>query len=245
MSTSGHALQPIPVTLQVHRMAAPWECYLLPVSGFPLKDEELSGAANLICNVTAEAAAQRHLGSEVFVQVEQSDETEYRRLYAQHAREWIPEVGLGVWPDRDPPAAWTPEEFMNAGPLGKLRPLFYQVLRITTSPKARQQARDLMVKYGPALEIMTSDDSDTFLEKARSLLLPPISDPSYTCYPFYVPLLEVKSLTSASPEQLAAWFCGASLYLRESFEDKGILIASAAPLTDIFARAGVQLESAS
>jgi hypothetical protein len=223
-------------------MPAPWECYLLPVSEFPLKDEELPAVTKLILNLTEELAAQKHLSSEVFVQVEQSDETDYRRLFAVHARDWIPEVGLGVWPDREPPAVWTPEEFMNAAPTGTLRPLFYQVLRITTSPKARREARDLMIKYGPALEIMTSDETDTFLEKARRLLLPPITDPSYTCYPFYVPLLEVKSLTAASAEQLTEWFCGASLYLRESFEDTGVLIASSIPMKEILGRAGAQFD---
>jgi hypothetical protein len=231
-----------PARLLVKTIALPWECFLLPVSAFPLQDEEVSTAGTFLKDITSEVSARWQLASEVCVQVEQSDETEYRLLHAKHAAKWIPEVGLGVWPDREPPAVWTKEEFMNVAPGEKLRPMMYQVLRITTSQEARQQARDLMLKYGPALEIMTSDDSDTFLKKTTALLLPPIKDPSYTCFPFYVPLLEVKSLIGASPEQLEAWFCGASLYIRESFEDKGILIVSREPFGPILEKLGGRFE---
>jgi hypothetical protein len=228
--------------LVVKPIAPPWEAFLLPLSGFPLPDDEVIPLRTFLTNLTREVSARWHLSSEVCVQVEQSDETEYRLLHAKHAREWIPEVGLGVWPDREPPAVWTKEEFMNIAPGEKLRPMMYQVLRITTSQAERQQARDLMLKYGPALEIMTSDDSDAFLRKATDLLLPPIKDLSYTCFPFYVPLLEIKSLAGASPEQLEACFCGASVYIRESFEDKGILLASKRPLTGVLQHLGGRYE---
>jgi hypothetical protein len=188
----------------------PWDAVLLPVSAFPIPKEELAGVATFVRKLGANVAGAQRLSSETFIQVEQSDDIECRRMYSQRAREWIPEVGLGVWPDREPPVAWTQEEFMSLLPGMKPRRLMHQVLRI--------------------------------LQKATALLLPPIKDPSFNCYPFYVPLLDEKGLTSATEEQLEAWFCGASVYIRESFEDKGILIASRQPLKAIMVKLGGRFE---
>jgi hypothetical protein len=220
----------------------PWDAVLLPVSAFPIPKEELAGVATFVRKLGANVAGAQRLSSETFIQVEQSDDIECRRMYSQRAREWIPEVGLGVWPDREPPVAWTQEEFMSLLPGMKPRRLMHQVLRITGSAQAKSDAIGAMLPFGPLLQIMTVDDGETFLQKATALLLPPIKDPSFNCYPFYVPLLDEKGLTSATEEQLEAWFCGASVYIRESFEDKGILIASRQPLKAIMVKLGGRFE---
>src|SRR5579864_5945651 len=81
----------------------PWQVLLLPVSAFPIKEEELAPIRDFLQKFTAAASRRWDLTSEVFIQVEQSDEPTGRALYVQHARRWIPEIGLGVWPDREPP----------------------------------------------------------------------------------------------------------------------------------------------
>jgi len=84
------------------------------------------------------------------------------------------------------------------------------------------------------VQVLTRDNAAVFLKNAMDLLLPPIDDPTYTCFPFYLPLLERKSVLGATPEALDSWFCGASLYIRESVEDTGLLIASKVPLGPLF-----------
>jgi hypothetical protein len=226
------------ITATVIPVEVPQEVLLVPVPGFPISEEEVRPIRDFLQRLGALIAQKWRISSETLIQVEQSDDKECRAIYARNARLWIPEVGLGVWPDREPPAAWTRDDFSNLGPGERLRPLMYQVLRITTSPKARADAASAMLRFGPVLQIMTSDDGETFLSKATAALLPPIKDPSFTCYPFYVPLLESKTITSATPGQLDTWFCGASVYIRESFEDKGILIASRQALTPILEQMG-------
>jgi hypothetical protein len=211
------------------------------VPAFPIPKQNLTVFTNFLGNLTAAAAEVWKLRSELFIQLEQLHEAASRSLFSEHAREWIPEVGLGVWPDRDPPAGWTREEFMNAGPEERLRPLMYQVFRITTSLPTKDHARNLMLVFGPVLEILTSD-SEAFLSKTKAVLVSPIKDPSYACYPFYVPLLEGKTLTAATGEQLEAWLSAATIYIRESFEDQGILIASREPLTRILKELGGEFE---
>jgi hypothetical protein len=215
---------------------------MLPVSGFPIPQEELNYAAVFLENFTIQSATRWRLSSEVFLQLEQLNQKEARASYVKNSRTWIPEVGLGVWPDREPPAAWSKDEFLEAAPGEKIRPVMYQVFRITAPQPHRENARRILLGFGPILEVLTSEDGEVFLNRATTVLLPAISDPSYTCFPFYVPLLEGKTLTSAAAALLEAWFCGATIYIRESFEDKGILIASREPLTPILEELGGRFE---
>ncbi len=230
------------VSLKVIPQPGPWEAFLLSVSGFPIDDQESNRAQNLVGRIIGMLGGARNLFSETFIQVEQFDDNQARTLYRPYARHWIPEIGLGVWPDREPPKGWSRDEFSNLGPGEKIRPLMYQVLRITRSSQAKVQAFQLLFRFGPLIRILTSDSTDTFLSKSAAAFLPAITDPSFTCFPYYIPLMEAKTLTSATPEQLRAWFCGASVYIRQSFEDKGILIASSEPLTPILKELGGRFE---
>ncbi len=101
-----------------------------------------------------------------------------------------------------------------------------------------------MLPFGPLLEFLSTEDSEALFGRAEAALLPSIQDPSYTCFPFYLPLLESKTLKSATPAQLETWFCGAMIYLRQSFEDKGIIIASRESLTAILNELGGRFERA-
>lgn len=230
------------VSLRVFPLHRPCEAFLFPVSGFPIPDQELAPAEMLVGNLASMVESANGLHSEVFIQVEQFDDEDARLVYRRYARDWIPEIGLGVWPDRDPPKAWTREEFSNLGPGEKIRPLMYQVLQITGTPRNRTDAFGILFGFGPLVRILTPDPTDAFLRKSTAAFLPAISDPSFTCFPFYIPLLEVKTLISSTPDQLEGWFCGASVYIRESFEDKGILVVSRQPLTPVLEQLGGRYE---
>lgn len=140
----------------------------------------------------------------------------------------------------DPPASWTKEEFEEAA-LENKRPrrLSYQVFHITGSHPAKRQAHDQMLRFGPLLEFLSREDAPAIFPRGEATLLPAIRDPSYTCFPFYVPLIEVNALTKATPEKLSSWF-GDSIYIRESFEDRGILLVSSLPLSMILDELGGQ-----
>jgi len=230
------------VDLHVIPTSNPWQAMLLPVAAFPVPAEEREKVKSVIHRFAVAMKTQLGLSSEIFVQVEQSDDPEARALYNRHAPEWIPEIGLGVWPDREPPHPWSKEEFMNIVPGEKPRIPMHQVFRITESEHAKQAACGILLGFGPIVEIMTPFDGDGFLQMCTSVFLPPIEDPAFTCFPFYIPLLERKTLTSATSEQLDAWLCGAKAYIRESFEDKGILIASREPLGPILEQMGGRMK---
>ena len=181
------------------------------------------------------------LPSEMFLQTIHLGKVGSTRL-SRHAREWMPEVGLGVWPDQPPPALPTQADFQDLGPGEKPRPMLYQVMRIMGEAATKRQALAAMLGTGVALEVVTPAGGEAFLKQSRALLLPPIREPGFRKYPFYVPILERRTLESATPEQLNQWFCGASAYIRESVEDKGILIASCEPLTPILEQLGGRMD---
>ena len=52
----------------------------------------------------------------------------------------------------------------------------------------------------------------------------PIVEQTFKSMAFHAPLLMAGSIEAASAEQLEEWMGGARLMIRESFEDKGLLI---------------------
>jgi hypothetical protein len=228
------------IALTTVATAQPFEAYLLPVQSFPIPSNDLAAVDSFFRDFCAEAMKTLGLSTEVFFQLEQLVDKKSRTLMAEHGKAWLPETGLGVWVDRDPPQKWTMEEITNFVPGDKLRPIMFQVFRVSSSQQERIQARSLMLPYGPVLEILTSS-GETFLPSIKPVFSANITDRSYTCFPYYVGLIEVKTMARATVEQLNRWFQGMTIYIRQSFEDQGILIASAMGLARMFeAIGGVQ-----
>jgi hypothetical protein len=213
------------------------------VSSFPVPEKELSVVRGFLAQLIASISTRDSLSSEVFIQFDQLNVGGAAQLLAAHGRQWMPETGLGVWPDREPPRIWSIQDFMDLGPKEKPRPLMYQVFRVGGEPKNRIDARDIMLGRGTIIEVMTHCTSRELVEKTSATLLPHISDPSYSCFPYYVPLLGRKSVENAGLELLDRWFAGFSVYIRECFEETGLLIASREPLQGILKQMGASPEA--
>ncbi len=229
------------VSLKSITCVAPYECYLLPVSEFPIPQAELDFADRFLKSFCTLASQQWNLTEEVFLQLEQMEPDESRYVIADHGKAWLPETGLGVWVDREPPRKWSWEDLTSLLPGDRPRPLMFQLFRISTAAESRMEARSAMLRYGSILEILTSC-GDSYLPEVKAIFKNGIVDPSYTCFPYYVGLMEGKTIANASSEQLFRWFQGVTVYVRESFEDKGIIIASAVPLSGIFEKIGGSLK---
>jgi hypothetical protein len=229
--------------LEPLEVQAPFEAFMLPVSSFPVPEDELIRLKHFLSLFTATAVGQLKLSVEVFVHMTRLQHRGGSSVrFSSHGREWLPKLGLGIWPDRPPPTLWTQQDFRNLAPGEMPRNLMDQVFLISKSAEAKENARDIMLGVGAVVQVLTPDPTATFLKNAQDLLLPPIKDPSYSCFPFYVPLLEKKSILGATQGQLDSWFCGASLYIRESFEDAGLLIASRVPLDPVVRKIGGRSE---
>jgi hypothetical protein len=221
-------------------LGEPWEVYLLPVSEFPSPQEELIRNRELLGRLMT-ALGDRQLSSEVFLDVAQVHLEDGSDRLADHAREWKPKLCLGVWPDRPAPTRWTQEELEELAPGEAPRPMMYTVLYVSGSQEARAEAFRTMLGLGSVVRVLTQNEG-TFLSLAKQTLQPAIQQRPFRSFPNFMPLFDCKSLTAATSDQLERWFCGAAVYIRESPEDNGIIVASNTPLAPIFQHLGGQFE---
>jgi len=237
MHAPAHA-SPTPfLKLEILAMAKPWEGLLAPLSGFPVPAPELSLLKSFLQRLNGELMQPRESPVEVFLQFNQLHLADGAARLANNARVWKPQHGLGVWPDRPAPTLWTREDF-ESPPHGMPPPMMYRVFRISGARGVKDRAMDVMLGLGTVIEILTEGPGDAFLAQAKKLLYPSIQERALRKFPLYMPLLERKSVEGAPPEKLVDWFCGASTYIRESAEDKGVLIVSRDPLTPILQKMG-------
>jgi hypothetical protein len=225
------------LSLQALAAPLPFQAYRLPVR-FPIAGKDLPPVKWFWEALVAALAREQGLSSQVFLQL-----TQYKggsQRFAQHGSSWMPVLGLGVWPDRPPPAPWTRDEFKKIAPNELLRPLADQVLHVTQNTES---ARNTMLDIGSVLEILIAGDGKKLIERSRQVLLAGIDQPAFRVYGMYIALLEGKTVASADAAQLTEWLCGALVYIRESFEDQGILIVSRVPLEGALRALGGRLES--
>ena len=206
-----------------------WEAWLVPVDRFPIPPEERAGVQNFVDRLVALVCLHEKLTPEFFLQFNQLHHENGPRRLSEHGRTWMPQLGLGIWPDRDPPTLWTAEEFRELAPGEVIRPLMHQVFRITEAT-ARRTARNAMFGTGVALELLVREGDGELIQRTTQFLLLKIEEPSFRGFEFYVPLLDCKSLEGVAGDVLDNWLCGAQFYVRESPEDAGVLIISSFPL---------------
>ncbi len=211
----------------------PWEGYLIPTA-FPIIEPHLTPLKTLLGHIV-QSCRQSDLQRDVFLHSWKLHEGATGRLLHDHLQAWSPRLGMGVWPDREPPQPLTQERFMDMSAGGLQREELslpaYRLLHLEGETDATTSAIS-MVFGGAALTLIFSQEGFAELRAAgKAIFLPTITAPIYTHERFYMPLLDRRSMASArSVQQLATWLCKAELYLRESAEDAGILLVSRRPL---------------
>lgn len=216
------------------------QAFFLPVADFPVTGPELELIKGLMRQVITEIRKSLNLRSELLIQLANLHLEDGASRLSSNAGKWRPEVGLGVWPDREPPTLYTVDEIRNLKENEKPRTLMHQVFRVTASQQDREAAQDTMLGLGTVLHLLIPDLWEEFRTRASECLLPPIKEESFRCFPFYVPLLERRSIVKAKADDLTAWLCGAPVYIRESAEDKGILMLFMEDPGPIFDRVGAR-----
>ncbi|SRR6266498_3547237 len=229
------------VTLEPVNTPEGWvgEVFLLPVSAFPVPDAELTEIRRILRLLNSEI--YRSGDCEVFIQMAHLHLGDGGARLSRNARDWMPQMGLGVWPDREAPALYTPEEIQNVKQDEKPRTLMHQVFRVSAPAPARKKAMDVMLGLGTMIQIAPNETWDDFRARTTEVLLPPIEEPSFRFFPYYVPLLDKHSVVSVKSVDLQRSLCGATAYIRESVEDKGILVVSVAQVTPILEKLGAKL----
>ena len=216
-----------------------FEYYLIPMpSG--LRPDSYDPARAFLQELVSYFIARLGCSHESFIQIGKVREQEATRLFASHARDWIPEAGLGVWPHRPAPRMWKMEDMENIESASGTGSLLNSVFRVTAHANARLDAMTTMLGTGCGLQLVGSVESAVLLRDLKELFLGFIQDRVFRIFPWYVPLIEKAVFAEPMESFTTSALRGISLYVRESPEDGGILIVSAQPLAEILAQLGCE-----
>jgi hypothetical protein len=125
---------------------------------------------------------------------------------------------------------------------GEHVPLMYTVYRITAGNGARTQAFQTMTGTGTMVVVLPAGSAADLLKYYKETYLPAIEEPSLRISRFFFPLLDLKSLQGRKSEDLSRWLGSVHLYMRESPQDRGILIIADKELGPALKQAGARVE---
>lgn len=214
-----------------------YECYFIQAPR-GLRPDSYDPARAFLQALVSYFIARLGCVHESFIQMGQVREQETTRLFASHAREWIPETGLGVWPHRPAPRMREMKDMEEIESASGTGPLLNSVFRVTAQANVRLDAMTTMLGTGCGLQLVSYLESAALLRDLKEIFLTFIKDRVFRIFPWYVPLIEKAVLAKPLEPFTASVLRGIVLYIRECPEDGGILIASAQPVADIFARLG-------
>jgi hypothetical protein len=213
--------------LDIHK---PWQAALVSVPSFPvLSSEDRAALLERVKQVVEEMRVPEQATRATFLQLWNLGPDNGGSILQQHMASWQPEFGMGVWPTREPPQGWTETSMMDnaaAVLLGEEPEMpNHRVLRLQSDRAVQQQIASLLRGYGTLIQVQTRLSLNEFLQNAEKLFLPRITEARFQSEPFYFPLLDVATLNAAATlAELDRWMCGATLYVRESAVDAGVLI---------------------
>ncbi len=218
-----------------------WSVFQISLGRFAVR-QELRPVLGEFYAALDEQVTPDHPQLAVFLQFNQMRNENAGLRLSEHAREWMPEMGLGYEPHRPPPTLWSREDFMNLG-IGEMpRELMHQLLLVTADEVQSRRAVNEMAGLGPVLLMRGLVQREEFTKVGNTRFRPMVQDIGLKNFPWLVPLLSLETFRSANAETLQRWACGVTFYLRESPADQAILIASDKPLASALAAAGAKQE---
>jgi hypothetical protein len=177
---------------------------------------------------------------ESYVALHQVRERQVIELFADHAPHWLPEAVLGVWTHLPAPRMMTAEALMEMDPHSRTGSRVHTLFRITTGVTACLDAMVTMAGTGTGIQIVSQVEAEKLLGNLKDLFLGFIQERLFRIFPWYVPLLTMKSLEEPISLLTEQAFANIALYIRESPEDGGILIVPAQPLAEILVQIGCE-----
>lgn len=226
-------------TLEYQGRTGGFDCYLIS-SPLGLRPDSYEPVRIFLQDLVLYFTARLGCHHESFIQIGKSRDQAATRLFSNNARIWIPETGLGVWPNRPAPRMWKMEDMEDMDQASGMPTLLHSLFRVTADANARLSAMTTMVGTGSGLQLVSHLESTILLHNLKELFLGFIQDRVFRIFPWYVPLIEKAALVHPMEPLAADALRGISLYIRESPEDGGILIVSAQPLPEIFAQIGCE-----
>lgn len=227
--------------VQKFQLSTPQSIYLLPVSKFPLPPAELKGVSKF-CESLISYAQNMMAGLQLEVVVKQK--YLYPNLidyFVDKALQWLPRQGVAVEPHKPPPHVPTKEEIegidirsinlrsqrnIDLGP-----ELIFQIC----DPAGKEECYKSMLGGGAVNIFLSRLKGEDLYGRWREIFGRVVTDRTLRAMPFFAPLFGVKSFQSVPAGEIDIWFETFDLYVGESADDKGIIIAATENLDHVIA----------
>ncbi|HEX3437412.1 MAG TPA: hypothetical protein VHT24_11650 [Pseudacidobacterium sp.] len=204
----------------------PWHAVLIALPSLPLEKSLRPELHEKLTSLVAVLRGVSTLQLSTWLLMDTLHQDGEVRKIAANGRLWVPDVGLGVWPDQEPPRMWSDEEMTEREHDAPLRPFMHTVIHISADESGCMHAWQTMAGTGSVIQLLLEKSPDEFHEEAKANLLPTIEDETFHGFSIYFPLLSVRSISGREASELERWLGSAAVYLRESPEDAGILLLS-------------------
>lgn len=214
-----------------------FDCYVIPAPR-GLRSDSYDPARRFLHKLISWHTVRLGYHHECFLHIGKSTDKDVTRTFSINAGRWIPETGLGVWPNRPAPRMWKLEDLEELDTTSGMPPLLNSLFRVTADVNMRLDAMTIMTGTGCALQLVSRVESQVLLRDLKEIFLNFIEDRIFRIFPWYVPLLDKVMLVEPIAPLVLSVMRGVSLYARESAEDGNILILSAEPLADILPHLG-------
>ncbi|HEY7418173.1 MAG TPA: hypothetical protein VH593_23540 [Ktedonobacteraceae bacterium] len=213
------------------------ERYLLSMP-LGLRPDSYDVARRFLVDLVSHCVAYKGYTHESYIALHQTRTRETIELFADHARDWLPETILGVWTHLSAPHLMTSEAMMEMVDQSQAALRVPTLFRVTTGIQGCLDAMSTMAGTGTGIQIVSRIEATKLLCNLKDLFLDFIKERLFRIFPWYVPLLTMKSLEDPIAPLTEQALTDISLYIRESLEDGGILILSCEPLEEVLLRIG-------
>ena len=183
-----------------------------------------------------EEATRKKVVRDIYLQMTQLERPSGSLLISRNGSRWKPALGLGVWPDREPPQPLNEDDFKNLGPGQTLPETCFQIMRICAVEESIQtEVIAQMAGTGALLTVLAAQgwgqpQQDAISERLEASM----TADAFTGYPFYFPLLDANSLGSLHKQDFDALLPDVAVYIREDLDESALLIISRIPLNAFF-----------
>ena len=222
--------------LESIKVAAPFQAAMLRLGKYPLSADDAQWLRPRLDAWLLDTADRYQLELALWLQGAAMHSADQINVVVENAREWMPDLGLGIRPTGEPP------RMMNQADLNRMRwdetprPMHETAFHL---PGATRAVVPRFLGSGAVLCCLLDANIDTFFQQQTRMWLPRITDPAFRAHPFYIPFLDSGSLENQSFDALLEWTGNAAVYVREIPEEEGILIVSRLDVLDAL---GLKLE---
>jgi hypothetical protein len=207
------------------------DVYLFPVSRFPVPGSELTHLQKIIKSLVEEYLSANSRAS-LEVMIRQSClYTGLLDTFVDNAPQWMPQPGLAIIPHKPPPHMPGRSEVEAADPRLIIQHGVEGVVDVPefifkiTDEAAKNICFEAMSGHGALSVMLTKLKTNDLHRKWKELFGSRVTDRHFRSMPLFIPLFGAKSFQNATEDDLSSWFETFDLYICESKEDQGIVIA--------------------